>query len=488
MAEDKRLEVIMSPPRADVDTVEPLPVPPAPSTETEGPVFVPELGLDGEIAALYGTPEEQATEKDKINTLFEEKLRAYNPEKKISELFKGKMSNAMSTNIGKVLSELNIADTPANREMVYDYGNKFYDEPDKSKKGPKPIEAIMELYKKALTDYEFPEYTSEDAETLSDMAQAQDLGLSVAEMNAQPEESNILDVLLKQYAAAQRQPRSERLFAALSKLNAGTPAYSTGEGLVSGLGALFGGIAEGQARAREAGAPSADVLKQYMAIETAKGKQEPKAATQNKRIESMFKIKNLSEKTAKDYINAKNVWQEFSALIDEAKKEKNPSAQYALIKKFEKSLDPTSAVREGEFAMAKDTSGLIQSWINAYNKLKSGELISSGQIDNMAKIAHDYYKIAASNYQTAKPQLVAFGTAIGLTPEELAASITNYDVGEIPEYTKPTEEVKDEFMSIKPENIQIGDQVNFGGGFVPVTKDNIDTAKTVKKVTARRKK
>lgn len=176
-----------------------------------------------------------------------------------------------------------------------------------------------------------------------------------------------------------------------------------------------------------------------------------KALTSNKKADTIFKINSISTKVSKDYITARNAWQEFAALIDEAKNEKNPSAQYALIKKFEKSLDPSSVVREGEFNMAMDTAGLVQKIINTIGQLERGTRISDEQIDNMAKIARKYYDISELNYKNAIPQVAQLGAAVGLSNEELLAAIMQVDTSKnIPEL-KITTKMDN---TLPPENVK----------------------------------
>lgn len=74
-----------------------------------------------------------------------------------------------------------------------------------------------------------------------------------------------------------------------------------------------------------------------------------------------------------------------------------PQGDLGLVYGFMKMLDPTSVVREGEFATAEQTAGLPQTVVNIYNKLLSGERLGVDQRQQFAKMAGDLYKETASN-------------------------------------------------------------------------------------------
>lgn len=67
----------------------------------------------------------------------------------------------------------------------------------------------------------------------------------------------------------------------------------------------------------------------------------------------------------------------------------NPSgpAAIAMVFKFMKALDPTSVVREGEFATAEGSSGVPDKLANYFNKLLSGERLADSQIDDFVTTA-----------------------------------------------------------------------------------------------------
>lgn len=61
----------------------------------------------------------------------------------------------------------------------------------------------------------------------------------------------------------------------------------------------------------------------------------------------------------------------------------NAQAQIALVFAFMKSLDPSSTVRESEYATAKNAAGVPERVRNQWNKLKDGSFLTAGQVDGM---------------------------------------------------------------------------------------------------------
>ena len=72
----------------------------------------------------------------------------------------------------------------------------------------------------------------------------------------------------------------------------------------------------------------------------------------------------------------------------------------ALIFEFMKMLDPTSTVREGEFATAKDTGGLPDSIVNTYNQLLSGAFLLPEQRQEFLDIAGDIFNSQLEQFNT----------------------------------------------------------------------------------------
>lgn len=72
-------------------------------------------------------------------------------------------------------------------------------------------------------------------------------------------------------------------------------------------------------------------------------------------------------------------------------------AAIAIVFKFMKALDPTSVVREGEFALAERSAGVPESVLNIYNKLVTGERLGDLQIQQFTEAARVLSNSAAES-------------------------------------------------------------------------------------------
>lgn len=81
---------------------------------------------------------------------------------------------------------------------------------------------------------------------------------------------------------------------------------------------------------------------------------------------------------------AANQYRTMVATADEAKTG-SPAAQIGLVFSFMKTLDPSSVVRESEYATAENARGVPESVRNSYNKLLHGSRLTPSQIDDFLK-------------------------------------------------------------------------------------------------------
>jgi len=111
----------------------------------------------------------------------------------------------------------------------------------------------------------------------------------------------------------------------------------------------------------------------------------------NKDLTTLTKDTKLIRNTAKD--------------LDGLSKIKSGPASIAMIFKFMKALDPTSVVREGEFATAENSAGIPEALRNTYNKVMSGGRlgdIQSAQFVDAAK------RLANSAIESSNSEITNF--------------------------------------------------------------------------------
>jgi len=103
----------------------------------------------------------------------------------------------------------------------------------------------------------------------------------------------------------------------------------------------------------------------------------------------------------------------------------DPSAfgDLSLIKSFERTLDPGSSVREGEFAVAASTGSLgqnIQSW---YAKITAGERLSPEQRQDIAQTAERLHKAQLIIQAEADKDIISRARSRGISDEDIYKQI-----------------------------------------------------------------
>lgn len=91
----------------------------------------------------------------------------------------------------------------------------------------------------------------------------------------------------------------------------------------------------------------------------------------------------------------------------------------AIIFGYMKMLDPTSTVREGEFATAQNSGGVADSVRNFYNKAVSGERLTASQRSNFVDAAEALFSGYESAYNSAFEQYSNRAALAGLEPSLL---------------------------------------------------------------------
>jgi hypothetical protein len=116
---------------------------------------------------------------------------------------------------------------------------------------------------------------------------------------------------------------------------------------------------------------------------------------------------------------------QFNTLRDLAKKP-NPTPQddIAIIFNYMKTLDPSSVVREGEFANAQNAAGIDESIRNMYNKARTGQRLNPQQRQNMVKTAYQNYRSLRDAYNTSAENFRGYARDNGINPDRVARTYT----------------------------------------------------------------
>lgn len=98
----------------------------------------------------------------------------------------------------------------------------------------------------------------------------------------------------------------------------------------------------------------------------------------------------------------------------------------SMIFAYMKMLDPTSVVREGEFATAENAGGVGGQITNLYNKVLSGVRLTPDLRKQFLQSADQIYQGAASNLQDINGQFSSRATGWGVDPNRFLISPETY--------------------------------------------------------------
>lgn len=116
--------------------------------------------------------------------------------------------------------------------------------------------------------------------------------------------------------------------------------------------------------------------------------------------------------------------------IQQALGQNSAAGDMAGIFQFMKVLDPTSSVREGEYANAKNSAGVPDQIRNLYNQAMSGKLLSSPQRKDFLGTAKGRY---SSQLKEAKRYADAFGGLAQQDGGDPSRVVVGLDFGELEE-------------------------------------------------------
>jgi len=150
--------------------------------------------------------------------------------------------------------------------------------------------------------------------------------------------------------------------------------------------------------------------------------------------ERYYKLQGDFDKATEKYRGAIDSANSLKALSKDA----TAQDQTAIIFQYMKTLDPTSTVREGEFALVASTAGLGDRAVNALKKLDNGQRLNDTQIkeivgatDKLAQSARQNLEASSKEYDR---RAVKFGLPTGLfyEPQDLSSNVPIINKSENP--------------------------------------------------------
>ena len=118
---------------------------------------------------------------------------------------------------------------------------------------------------------------------------------------------------------------------------------------------------------------------------------------------------------SKDFVKVRDAY----SRVQTAASNPSPANDISLVFGYMKMIDPTSTVREGEFATAENSGGVSSSIINLYNKLATGERLTPAQREDFLSSARQQYETAAQSQEQLTNAYSTLATRRGVDPKDV---------------------------------------------------------------------
>lgn len=117
---------------------------------------------------------------------------------------------------------------------------------------------------------------------------------------------------------------------------------------------------------------------------------------------------------SKDFVTIRNARDQ----IDAVAKSPSPAGDISLVYSYMKILDPSSVVRETEYATAQNAAGVPDQVRNLWNRILSGERLNPQQRSDFVNQAKTIYGVQEGNYRRTQGQYRGISERMGLDPRD----------------------------------------------------------------------
>lgn len=132
------------------------------------------------------------------------------------------------------------------------------------------------------------------------------------------------------------------------------------------------------------------------------------------------KLRAEYEKAAKPFVDLRINYQKILA----SSQDNTGASDIAMVYSFMKMLDPTSVVREGEFATAENAGGVPTQIMTMYNRALTGERLAPEIRQQFLQQAGRQYEQQIQTYEQIRKQYAELATQYGVNPERVTPDIS----------------------------------------------------------------
>lgn len=136
------------------------------------------------------------------------------------------------------------------------------------------------------------------------------------------------------------------------------------------------------------------------------------------------KLRDDYDRDMKDYNTARSAF----SRLQTAANDNTGASDIALVYNFMRTLDPTSTVREGEFATAQNSGSLSQSVMNAYNKALKGERLQPEQRQQFVQTAAHQFQSYQERANQLNQRYSGIAQSYGFEPSRIVQPVTSPEI------------------------------------------------------------
>ncbi len=136
------------------------------------------------------------------------------------------------------------------------------------------------------------------------------------------------------------------------------------------------------------------------------------------------KLRGDYTKAAKPFEDLRVQYQRMIASYEGAQADDTGASDIAMVYSYMKMLDPTSVVRESEFATAQNAAGVPEQIRTMWNRLKSGDRLDPSVRDAFLDQATRQYQEQLNSYGQTRSMYQGFAGSNQLDPDQVAPDLT----------------------------------------------------------------